>query len=1553
MTDEESLQDVIATNPPPAELATEEHQEHAAGGVDEAGGSPAPGEVVEGEEEAYIPVEQVMLKGLMILSPRQSKNADSAAAPVTMCHAVALPPLRAEEPVQSLRGALVEVVGFSHLTNFRFEVIAKPAANVIANTPIPIISPYTGTDASVTVPQGMKSLRPDILPSPEILDEFGNLTRLVEQGWHDKEAAFEIVLERYDLAGIKDHVQRLRSILAGNAPAVTSLLEDDDVAGTDPAQEEEEGGGGGNGGPENEEKKQIKPLPPLPRDGPILKLTANEPINLSDFFYRVNGEDRDKYNGNGRNLIQEGGKGSKKKKKSKTSNNKSGKEVEDDDAKEDALTPEGELKQQLTRWNQLDEETKVPFTVRYSGFHPPSASRRLMGDLAYLQLVPVAEEGHTENGQSGSIHITATPMGFYINRSTVSKGKVRFDPSPAPESCFSHALLDCLLKASSGFFKAWEKALAASHERVELMKQLNKDTALSFFRIAVRGDFPGFQTAAAAAQSVQHALDSSLTTPSWLVPRPTTYPGADSETAWTGNQFHGYSVTRVEEDLMQTYGVEIRNGGSRDWNEELQMAREMPATTLPERIERARLLHKVMTEFGEASLHGVKAIHDGHIAPMNPNEGARSQVFLHNNIFFSRALDSSPETFKIAQGDKAARKAANRDIQCISTLHRSEKTGLYTLATVLIDYLGTRYVCQSIIPGILIGEKSHTLLYGAVETGVPLKWDAELHTLLKESVAEPMMIATRKILRLPLTQDRMDEVQKIKETSPFFAGLENKTEVEKVEPNATIETCIPIEAKGILGSDQRRYLLDFGRLTPRDANWLPETKGGTGRYEAALNGSAKGKSTIPSSLDDDEWTMHVLRPELVSRFTQYAMATYMHEKKIMQKQGEKVDKIAKETTDAITRESETKEVADSSVVDGNDIKEDSPITVEPKAKEEKKGMLSEEDLAYMESLRLNINVFLPHMKQFEGIDDEYAKQMRQDENKVREVASFLWDDILPKITRAIRDGTVPQVPLDGRTLTEFLHRNGVNCRYLGRLAFLAREEEVKDEQVEAGLKQGTRTIIERKKMPRCWLDLLECEMVARASKHVLDRYLTENGGVAAAQPSQTIGSFLSALVSERVETAAQTEARLEKRESNEPDEDDFNSLTLRLRGGEDESGSGGILGRYEVWQDIEAEVGRRFRYRLLLFNNGNKSGRALYIPLLRRFCQRTGIRLAGKDYDVGGSCICNLGSIWPGGMTESYPISQLDVIDIVPLMKHAAAYNEGFTPCSVGPTVALPALQVSLRDARIALERAHVQVNIRSLGKGLELAQEAASLYQRVTENASHPGVIESIELMANIFLEAGDPEMAAANGAKVLALAIQNGGFDTANVFTSHMTLFQMFYAGRELDRALKHLHAALYILEIMAGPRHTECFTAYHKLGSVYSNDDYEGKYLDIALKFMQEAVKRESCDRLMDGIVAKSLAKILSGVGDYKEAVEAEKKAYQILSMFLSQEHQLSKESDTDLKNYTKLAVQQGSRLVSDEKIKEEEAKAEAVAAALAAEEEKERKKLSGKKKKVGKK
>merc|ERR1712161_38685 len=145
-------------------------------------------------------------------------------------------------------------------------------------------------------------------------------------------------------------------------------------------------------------------------------------------------------------------------------------------------------------------------------------------------------------------------------------------------------------------------------------------------------------------------------------------------------------------------------------------------------------------------------------------------------------------------------------------------------------------------------------------------------------------------------------------------------------------------------------------------------------------------------------------------------------------------------------------------------KEDKPS----ESKSAEKNEMSKDDIAYLNSLRFNVNVFLPDIQTLEGIDNDAFEQIKKDEEMVRNAAEYLWDDIIPGVTREIRLATVHTVPHDGKSLTEFIHQRGINCRYLGRLAKLAQAEEEKDSKQLKNFKENRVSKLDRRKMPLFW-----------------------------------------------------------------------------------------------------------------------------------------------------------------------------------------------------------------------------------------------------------------------------------------------------------------------------------------------------------------------------------------------------------------------------------------------------------------------------------------------------
>ena len=522
--------------------------------------------------------EASLLKDLCILPPLQKEGTLTWDE---MEDAIALPPIRAEEPVASLRAALGEVCGYAHLSNFRFvlenESGGKPKPKISSQ---PVVSPYTGPNAVVSVPVSIRSLdvEPRLQPNGNVvpdevsvvLDEYADLTPLLDKGLKDG-SCFRIVLERYDSAAVRDQVTKVRLLLDGNAPMVTSLAEEETAKPSQDSESQEKEEESADDSADKEKKEEPKVLE-LPENRPV----AMDGSNLKDFYYLACGEEESLYEKDSpdSDKTMENLKEPKSPKKKKNKGKK-----KDGDKDGDGRTLSGVSMEATERHlNELEEKTRIKCTIRYSGFHPPPQSRRLLGDLCYLEIIPPGFPNEP------ILNITAVPTGFYVNRSSIEHGSYRFNPSPAPKACFSHELLDCLLQASESIRSAWEAALIASKERAELTAFSNRDNPLfSLLRVAVRGNYGGFQNSSTAA--VSHDMDSVVLRPSWLVPMPS---HLEEENAWNHNLLHEYNPARAEADLSSSFGVDVRAGPLRDWNEELQGAREMPKTTKLERIERAR-----------------------------------------------------------------------------------------------------------------------------------------------------------------------------------------------------------------------------------------------------------------------------------------------------------------------------------------------------------------------------------------------------------------------------------------------------------------------------------------------------------------------------------------------------------------------------------------------------------------------------------------------------------------------------------------------------------------------------------------------------------------------------------------------------------------------------------------------------------------------------------------------------------------------------------------------------------------------------------------------------
>ena len=72
-------------------------------------------------------------------------------------------------------------------------------------------------------------------------------------------------------------------------------------------------------------------------------------------------------------------------------------------------------------------------------------------------------------------------------------------------------------------------------------------------------------------------------------------------------------------------------GQTREWNEELQAVRELPANTLHERLLRDRAFFKVRSDFVAAATRGASLVIDGGVLAINPGDEPRSQDRIHHS----------------------------------------------------------------------------------------------------------------------------------------------------------------------------------------------------------------------------------------------------------------------------------------------------------------------------------------------------------------------------------------------------------------------------------------------------------------------------------------------------------------------------------------------------------------------------------------------------------------------------------------------------------------------------------------------------------------------------------------------------------------------------------------------------------------------------------------------------------------------------------------------------------------------------------------------------------
>ncbi|VDN09932.1 unnamed protein product [Dibothriocephalus latus] len=416
---------------------------------------------------------------------------------------------------------------------------------------------------------------------------------------------------------------------------------------------------------------------------------------------------------------------------------------------------------------------------------------------------------------------------------------------------------------------------------------------------------------------------------------------------------------------------------------------------------------------------------------INPGETRKQQMFIWNNMFFSLGFDVK-DHYKDLGGEAAAYVATSNDLNGVRAYSLLDQPGLCTLGTAIIDYRGYRVTAQTIIPGILEKEQEQLVVYGSIDFGKSVVDDARYHDLLGK---------TAKNLRI----------------RPHYVTDKSGKEIELLSS---------VDCKGIIGNDNRAYILDLLHTFPPDVNYL-------GSAPANIRPTLSPAMTALGYPYTHRHLLPSLRQELLDAFCESRHDAFLRTA------ARELQALRTSKANSVKIEEVSSNGDEEAIVDGNEILHHEPDNILllngdsavnsvpkimltekrtnrilPSSNVAKNGTISEvkkavEDMQNMESetteaiqrsakalgslsdthfeIAFNPDVYQSSITFAKSEEDAVKK----DEKLICEVCEFL---VLTQIPTFIQDCLAFTVmPQDGRALVETLHQRGINVRYLNRV----------------------------------------------------------------------------------------------------------------------------------------------------------------------------------------------------------------------------------------------------------------------------------------------------------------------------------------------------------------------------------------------------------------------------------------------------------------------------------------------------------------------------------------
>lgn len=609
-----------------------------------------------------------------------------------------------------------------------------------------------------------------------------------------------------------------------------------------------------------------------------------------------------------------------------------------------------------------------------------------------------------------------------------------------------------------------------------------------------------------------------------------------------------------------------------------------------------------------------------------------------------------------------------------------------------------------------------------------------------------------------------------------------------------------VETKGLMGTDGRKYVLDLYRVTPFDVTWMEETD--------------KAES------EDKKYPhrMTVLRPELVESFGRYKMKQW-------------VDKELKEIAD------KKKEPAEAGTA-GEEKSEEQP------------------DLSKFK-FSLNPDAFSGQVPQ----TAEEKEALAQDEKEVRDACDYLEHKVIPTLLQELTDSDI-SFPMDGQSLGRLFHKRGLNMRYLGKVATLAKDNRLS-----------------------CLKELCLQDMIARAFKHVAATYLRSVPGPIA---PACISHLLNCLLGQRLNASPVADIDGEMRAVYTDADLSFEEVTPE-----------------SLRSAIELEVFRRFRFTL----DSEWAAAIRRTQMVREISLRLGVQVQAKDYTFekdtqeaevlksaangkadgeskkkkkkngnGDAAATAAPVAFPTTFTPD------DIIDVVPIIKHSAPRS-------------------SLADEALEAGRISIMQNQKKLGQ--ELLLESLSLHEQIY-GILHPEVARVYNSLSMLYYQLDDKESAVELAKKAIVVSERTVGVDSAETLLNYLNLSLFLHQVGDSKSALKFSKHALTLWKVIYGSGHPDSITTINNAAVMLQHlkEYHESRlWFEESLRVCESVFGTQSVN---SATLLFQLAQALALDQDSKGAVKRMRESYNIFLSELGAEDKNTKEAENWLEQLTHNAV-----------------------------------------------